>query len=211
MQILKRPWWLKLLYSTLLVLAVACVLSATTDFNSWISKPLVTRDSVRAADAVIVLGGGLKKDCTLGKRVSERVLQGVALVKQEKARRLIMSGGKVPHTNCTESNEMKKFAVAQGIPELSILTEEASTSTYENAVLTKALVQEAGVRTFLLTTSPFHTRRACAVFRNQEMAVSCIPAERSLGQDSVSERLRLLKAILREYIATLYYQIQGYI
>jgi uncharacterized SAM-binding protein YcdF (DUF218 family) len=211
MRIFPRPWYVKVIYAIFFACVIVVLLSLLTPFNSWISQPLITDEKPAAADAVIVLGGGLKRDCTLGKRVSERMLQGISLVQEGRAPTLVITGGRVPKTNCIESVEMKKFAISQGIPESSIITEERSTSTQENATFVKTLLEGSGMITEFVVTSPFHTKRACKIFRKQNITITCIPADPVLGPDDAIERLRLLKAIIREYGATVYYMMKGYI
>ncbi len=193
------------------IVAVLFLLVALTPFNNWISAPLVTRETAKPADAVIVLGGGLEKGCKVGKLVQERLLEGVALMQQGFSQTVVLTGGKVPKQPCYESIEMERYAESKGIPVSQIITEQQSTSTEENARFSKPLLVSKNIKTLLLVTSPFHTHRACGVFRKQGIAVTCIPADPVLGKGNLLDRLKLFKGIVREYGATVYYKLKGYI
>jgi uncharacterized SAM-binding protein YcdF (DUF218 family) len=49
----------------------------------------------------------------------------------------------------------------------AILTENDSSSTFENAAFVSPLLERAGIRRALLVTSSFHARRALATFQQQ--------------------------------------------
>lgn len=102
----------------------------------------------------------------------------------EKADALIVLGGE-PFARPTETARLYKEGVAPkvfvtglgdfsrnrqilkngGVPDAKIVTEGKATTTYENAMLLKPLLEAAKVRSALIITSPFHTRRALATFR----------------------------------------------
>jgi uncharacterized SAM-binding protein YcdF (DUF218 family) len=60
---------------------------------------------------------------------------------------------------------MQLQAVAAGVPGTSILLEEASETTGENAKNTMALVKERGYASIILVTSAYHQRRALLEFQ----------------------------------------------
>ena len=77
------------------------------------------------ADVVIVLGGGVHEDGSLPSRARARVRKGVALFRQGRARRLLMSGSHSGHLEktprVTEAQAMKDYAMSLGVPSRSIL------------------------------------------------------------------------------------------
>lgn len=100
------------------------------------------------ADALIVLGGEPSARPTVAARLYR---QGVAPV-------VFVSGVGDVAAN-------KRVLVESGVPEHSIIVEPNSVSTYTNASFLKPVLLRNGVRSALIVTSPFHTRRALATFR----------------------------------------------
>lgn len=197
----------------LVVLALFLVyLIIFTPLNAWLTLPLTADEPVRQADGIIVLGGGLRRDGMLGQIGRERVLQGAMLWADEYAPTILMSGGLVQGTTYYEAEEMAAFAAGLGVPYEQVYIEKQSTSTEENARLSKPLIIHAGWESALLVTSAYHTRRACQVFRKQRIPVTCIAADRDIiPRVSPLDRLSEFKNIIREYGATLYYTYKGYI
>jgi len=60
---------------------------------------------------------------------------------------------------------MRDLLVQLGHPAARILVEGESATTYENAVFTKRLLDQRGIREVVLVTEALHMRRALAVFR----------------------------------------------
>ncbi len=173
--------------------------------------PIRYAEPPKTADVIIVLGGGLKKDGTVGPVVANRIRSGIALERAGYADRVLMSGGPVKSKKFIESVEMASYAQYSGY-DGTVLTEKESTSTRGNAEFSKILMAEHGWNTALLITSPYHERRACRTFRALEMNVTCTPANPALGPSlNLWERVLLLKGVIREYGASVLYWMKGYL
>jgi uncharacterized SAM-binding protein YcdF (DUF218 family) len=66
-----------------------------------------------------------------------------------------------------EADQFARIAVAMGVPEDRILTENRSTNTGENVSFTRQLLEERGLdlRRFILVQKPYMERRTYATFR----------------------------------------------
>ncbi|KKW01968.1 MAG: hypothetical protein A2898_00970 [Candidatus Kerfeldbacteria bacterium RIFCSPLOWO2_01_FULL_48_11] len=191
---------------------IVVFLVTLTPLNDWLTFPLITSETPQNADIIIVLGSGLARDGSLNKNGKERVIQASWFLQSGFAHTLLMSGGLVKKTLFYESEQMANYAVELGMPFESVTIEKMSTSTEENARYAKIIMQENGWQSALLVTSRFHSRRACGVFRKHTIAVSCVAADPSLvPRISPVDRLNEFRSIIREYGATVYYWIQGYI
>lgn len=178
--------------------------------QSLLVKPLTISEQPQSSDVVIVLGGGLKKDGSVGPIVQQRIQKGVELAKVPFAPAILMSGGPVKGKKFIESEEMLTFTEkSEKLLGIALFWEPFSTSTHENAVYSKYKMAEQHWNTALLVTSEFHSKRACAVFRKLSFSVTCIAAPEKVS--SSWERLKLTKSIWREYGATIYYKLLGYI
>ncbi|MFC1687221.1 YdcF family protein [Patescibacteria group bacterium] len=183
-----------------------------TPLNEWISVPLTHEDKLQNADVIIVLGSGLHDNGSLTPNGQERVLQGAILLEQSYGSMMLMSGGQYENTSYYESEQMSLHAQSLGVPETYIITERESTSTYENALFSKEIMAENMWEDALVVTSAFHSKRACNVFKAQNISVTCIPADPDLvPRISLIDRLVDFWSIMREYGATMYYSMKGYI
>ncbi|KJS67463.1 MAG: hypothetical protein JL50_08200 [Peptococcaceae bacterium BICA1-7] len=123
----------------------------------WLSaygRFLVVDESPDKCDAIVVLGG---ENVT-------RVGRGVELFREGYGDKIIMSGGGRLTTKLAEADLMLMEARDLGVDPAAVLLERESESTYENAVFVKQIVMEKGIKSFLLVTSNYHTRRARQIF-----------------------------------------------
>jgi uncharacterized SAM-binding protein YcdF (DUF218 family) len=133
------------------------------------------------ADAVVVLGGGIKAvpldwpypDLADG---ADRVWHTARIYQAGKASRVIISGGRLPWLGerIAEAEAMQQFLIDLGVPKDALLLEDQSRSTYENALYTAELLQERDLDRVLLVTSALHMPRALATFR--AAGVNAVPA-----------------------------------
>lgn len=178
-----RRRWLRIL--TIATMSIVWLLGAP--FAATIALGLLEAqyppfDRAAAArfDAILVLSGGvsgagsLRPTDQLTGLSTQRTLCGADLFAQGFAQRLVLAGGDgaIFGEGPREAIEMKKLAVRLGVPEDSILLEEQSRSTYENAVGVKRLLDGASI---LLVTSASHMPRAVALFRKQGLDVTPAP------------------------------------
>ncbi len=134
----------------------------------------------RRFDAIVVLGGGVMPEGTLRPRTelttssTRRTTCGADLFQQGWAPRLLLTGGdaSVFGRGPKESLEMKRLARHLGVPTEAILVETRSRNTYENAVETKRILNEASV---LVVSDASHLPRAVALFRKQGLHATGYP------------------------------------
>jgi uncharacterized SAM-binding protein YcdF (DUF218 family) len=140
----------------------------------WMAGPLlVVQDKPHLADAIVVIGGDHKP---------ERMRQAAELYRQGYAPLIIISAGTIVLEGdqpIPEAQVMYRQARELGLPNDRLILEQASKSTYENATYTKALCQARGIRSILLVTSAYHSRRARRLFQEvyaSDITVSTQPA-----------------------------------
>jgi uncharacterized SAM-binding protein YcdF (DUF218 family) len=142
--------WLIIFFALL-----ACLYFSCPYVLNGLARFLVVQDKLERADVILVLGGDNN---------GERVAGGVGLFKQGYAKQLLMSGGPLAW-RLTYADWMKKQALAAGVPGSAILTQGKSRSTIEDAKYSLPIVKANNFRSIILVTSPYHTRRAAAVFK----------------------------------------------
>jgi uncharacterized SAM-binding protein YcdF (DUF218 family) len=126
-----------------------------------ISGPLlVTQDNLQNVDAIVVIGGDHKPDRV--KRAVELYQQGYAPVVIISAGTQVLKGG----VTLPEAIVMRNQALGLGLPEQVIVLEQESQSTLQNAIYTKTICQTHGIRSIILVTSVYHSRRAQRIFQD---------------------------------------------
>ncbi|MEW9698856.1 YdcF family protein [Paenibacillus sp. SI8] len=111
-------------------------------------------------DVGIVLGASLRKDLPSG-GLQERLDLAVSLYNQGKFPHVIVSGG-LDHngSKLTEAEGMRNYLVKKGIPQNLILLEPKATSTYENLLFSKQIMDEQGLVSSIIVTHQYHGSRS---------------------------------------------------
>jgi hypothetical protein len=122
-----------------------------------------------AADAIVVLGGGVLPDGTLPPVARARVERAVELFEGGVAPRIIFSGRcglSAPEPAVTEAAAMATYAGHFGVPREACLLEEDAKDTLGNAYFTWTRhLEPNGWTSIRVVTSDFHLSRAAWVFR----------------------------------------------
>ena len=104
------------------------------------------------------------------------------------------------------AEEMRRQAIAAGVPVGAIVLETASTTTRENLVFAAPLIKERGWRRIALVTSQSHLARALASARKAMPDVDWVPAP--VPDAGPPERVRRLRA--EEALKHLWYLMRGW-
>ncbi|MBS1647077.1 MAG: YdcF family protein [Bacteroidetes bacterium] len=120
----------------------------------------------------ILLGGMTWYDARLDRpqflRSADRLFQTLPLLGTKQIEQIIITGGagSLAHPEEKEAAILKAYLLRCGYADSSILIENESRNTYENAVFTKHLLDSLHTNdTVLFVTSAFHLRRAAACFK----------------------------------------------
>src|ERR1051326_2373459 len=106
----------------------------------------------RKSDAIVVISG----DEQLA-----RFAEGVNLYQQGFGSYLVFSGAAYDN-GTSNADVMRDLAVRRGVPESAILEEPQGEDTWGNAIYTREVLEEHGLQSAILVTSPYHLRRAKA-------------------------------------------------
>lgn len=180
-----------LLLVALVCLACAFFLSRGDRFERLWRRLLVVSVPMSHADAIVVLGG----------EPLARPLEAARLYKEGVAPRVFVTGS-------GDASKCKRVLMEAGVPAKAITLENKSTTTYANATLLKPFLEEAKVRSALIVTSPFHTRRALATFRKVIPSVTFGVTDASIGWWSRPEgRGDLNRFVWLEFLKTAEYWV----
>lgn len=120
------------------------------------------------ADAVIVLGAAVRGS-TPSVQLAYRLERALEYFRENPDSIIVVSGGKGHDESQTEAEVMKAWLVSRGVPEEAIIEEDRATSTEENFIFSKALIDERlgdGEKTLAFVTNRFH------VFRSERLAAN---------------------------------------
>ncbi|MCL4440798.1 MAG: YdcF family protein [Firmicutes bacterium] len=187
----------KVISISIVVLVIAFLY---TPLIQSLASPLVVKDPLRKADAVVILSGGWESKGHLGKSTLERYRYGIKLFQKGYGKYLVFSGGNLWGTP-SEADEMAEMAMSDGFSNESIVIEGNSESTWENALFVKRALLERDLNSVVLVTSPYHSLRAKTLFKDKGIKVISAPVPNSeFYNASGLENLRIARLVLLEYI-----------
>lgn len=194
--------------------ATAAVVVAIVIFGPPVARFLIVRAEPLRAEVAVVLSGSSVYD--------ERVRHGISVFQAGRARSIVLTNdglrgrwSRRRQTNLTSIERAKDAVFDAGIAHdrLVILTSRVD-STYDEAIAVRDFAQQNGVRTVLIITSPYHSRRALWVFRRvlePEVRVG-IDSPPPGSQSPLPSQWWLSKAgwhnVALEYPKLLYYRIK---
>jgi uncharacterized SAM-binding protein YcdF (DUF218 family) len=176
---------------TTLTIAIALFLFAATLETLILSSANTDPEKVSGKiDTILVLGGGTKNNRP-GAVLKGRLDQALAYAKHHHDVAFIVSGGLGFGKTMSEGTIMKKYLMENGIQPERITIEEKATSTYENLLYTKKIIQPDDQ--VLIVTSDFH------LFRTKMIAERVGVEAEGLG--SPLRISSIPQAHVREYMA----------
>lgn len=169
--------------SAIYVLALMAVylLSAALNLFHWKKR--------RGADYIIVLGAGL-----IGARVTPllaaRIDKGIELLRYNPDAKLILSGGQGPGEDIAEGEAMARYADQKDVGLEKIIVEGKSTSTEENLLFSRELMEKSRPTVIVVTTA-YHVFRALLLAKQQ--GLNCV------GFGAKTKWYFALNALIREF------------
>ena len=154
----KLPAWLKTVYfggvSVLLVFVMFLLSYGLSDNVSG------------REDAIIVLGSGIRGEL-LTQGLKNRLDAAVECYEENEDLLIVVSGGQGPQEDITEALAMERYLLARGVPQESIIKEEQATSTYENFIYSKKILDEklGDGYTAAFVSNEYHIYRASSLAR----------------------------------------------
>ena len=177
--------FISLLTAYVLLLMAAYLLSAALN--------LFHLRKQQGADYIIVLGAGVT-----GTRVTPllaaRINKGIELLRYNPDAVLIMSGGRGPGEDISEGEAMAEYAKQRGVHAEKIIVEGKSTSTGENLLFSRALMEKDRPKVIVVTTA-YHVFRALLLAKRQ--------GQKCIGFGAKTKWYFTLNALIREFVGYL--------
>jgi len=185
---------------------------AFTPLTHFMLRPLTIQEEIKDADLVVVLGGGVDQGRYLTLVSSHRMVRGIQLYFEGRARKILFSGGIASGATVSEAAVMNQEAGRLRVPPEDILLEKKSKNTHDQAVEIKKMAEPLQMNSILLVTSLSHMKRALMAFEHVGFKVYpafADPHERYT--DDPLGRLCLFPKLVHEYGGIVYYKVRGWI
>lgn len=214
--------------------------------NRWVSYALVRSlegqypapAEIPRTAALVVLGGGTRaadppRPIVEVNEAGDRLLYAAHLYRSGKAERVLVTGGSIewlsPEGQGPEAGDMSSLLDFLGVPSEALWVEGRSRNTYENALYSREILEEAGIDEILLVTSAMHMPRSVRLFENQGLTVIPAPTDylvsdgewrQLIGGEPESQLISLLPnaeyltyttRALKEYIGIVIYALRGWL
>jgi len=215
-----------LVLSPLVALGGLVLLVTETPLVESLAQPLAIYAPLSQADAIVVLGGGVRPDGELGEATQRRLVYALRLLRQGYAPTIILTGGNPEDPGIPESAEMARVAREIGFPAERFIVETRASRTSTQARAVAEIARAQGFRSVILVTSPTHSYRALLAFR--KAGVEALPGtidpllrppkpERwwhwwlALTPGKTLARVNLAGLVSYEYVALTLYWYRGWI
>ena len=189
--------------------------------NSLQARYSELKEIPESAQAIVVLGGGRNPGAgeggrdTVSKYALER-LRYAARLQRKTGLPLLASGGRVYDQELSEAQLAKELLETDFGVSVQWL-EEQSRNTFENAVYTKAKLEQEGIEHVLVVTHGWHMPRAMWSFNRVGLRATPAPASFSHPETSQKNELALLpqaeallgtKLALHEWLGKIWYWLR---
>ena len=212
----RRILWFGAMAIALLGAAVALTPLSTSLLST---QTLIRRDTLPTGvlDAVVVLSGGVTTDSLLEPEALDRLLSGLALMRDGVATTLVVTRSRrddAQRAIADRDQTALRGLVSRPFPMIVI---DSVRTTRDEAVNAWRAFQQRGVAAprVGVVTSPLHTRRACATFERVGFTVVCLPATSraysTTYAGSPATRFALFQRWLYEHAAWSKYRAKGWV
>ena len=118
-------------------------------------------NAVYDEEAVVVLGAGIRGE-TVSPLLANRLDEAAEYYNKNSNTVIVVSGGQGMQESITEALAMERYLINKGVDKDKIVKEERATSTYENFVYSKAILDDMFDESYkiVLVTNHFHIYRA---------------------------------------------------
>lgn len=187
----------------------------------------MTYAPLEKADAIVVLGAGVRFDGTVQGHTLERLVYALRLLGEGYAPVVIMTGGNPDIPELSESGQMARVARELGFSPEKFIVETEAKRTSEQARAVAGIVRARKMKSVILVTSPAHSYRALLAFH--KAGIEAIPGATdpalkpppppaswwgwwfALTPGKATYRLNLAGVVFYEYVALALYWWNGWI
>lgn len=205
-------------FGALTCLGMLGIISSSLVMNA--ARGLSRTDPLQHADAIYVLGGGIREDGTPDDSFQQRVLHAYELLGQGYAPTLIVASLSTPQMKTAVSpyapfvrRQMRDLRLKQPVLEIG-----SAANTFDEAAGVAKLARQHHWKRIILISSPTHMRRVAAVFNKaigHSVTIICSPCIEtrfdlaSTGRGGVLDRSAAFRTWMHETIGYKVYKLRG--
>lgn len=178
------------IYRVIMILFISSfiLLQSAIVINMYKTKDI---SNVKPIDTMIILDAKVNED-GVSKTLKLRLDKGIQYYNKNKDINIIVSGGQGEDEVTTEASAMRNYLLENGVNEENIILEDRSTTTLENIIFSKKIMEDLNLNNrVLIVTSDYH------LFRGRFIAsILGIDNEGLCSISSLSSRMYYM---IREY------------
>jgi glycosyltransferase involved in cell wall biosynthesis/uncharacterized SAM-binding protein YcdF (DUF218 family) len=180
---------------------------------TWLAGSVLVKNSpAKSSDAIVIFAlEGEPSFVSLS--YPKRATDALALYQAGHARRVFITSSR--ESSVSESEVIRALLVKQGVPAEAVsVLESTSRSMAESVKLTATKMRLAGIRKVLLVSAPYTSLRASLVWEEQapDIEVTVPPAiDNPPMHVQWQSNVRVIRAVVYEYLAVAYYWIKGWL
>ena len=192
------------------VTVCALLAGAFTPLPNLALRRLGASPALARADAIVVLGSGVRAGGELSDSSLRRLLHGVALYHRGLAPLLVVSGP-ANRAGFVEARVRSEMARTFSVPAPAIVAVETALTTQEEAREVAAALRPRHVRRVLVVSNRLHLVRSVGVFEEAGFVALAAPSAEISDTDAKPEgRLQLMRDVTKEVLGRVYYRLAGY-
>ncbi|MCK5236628.1 MAG: YdcF family protein [Deltaproteobacteria bacterium] len=217
---------------SLVFVIIVIFISYTPIANVFARTLILDKEEINNTELIVVLGGGVYPDSSLGSATRERLVHALVLQRSMEAKgegpKVIFLGATVKssidkvgrtikevegkRSDIGEGSAMRDVAVGLGFSLESIVVDDSSINTYENLIDAFEYMKKNKLSSCALVTSPIHMYRAKKVSNKIGLNCKLAPvADYTKYVKTPLGRMVLLRNVFYEYAALALYRVKGYI
>ena len=202
----------KPLYAVTAALVLLWTLVSYGPLSRMLVTGLVRSDTLRPADAVLVLGTRMQSDGDPTAAQLSRLLRGLELLKDGLAPRLIITELPPPYA---VQQPFAQAMLTRFKPEAELVVLRPTLNTHDEAVITADYMRKRGLKRVIVTTAPTHTFRSAALLEALGLEVMAAPSRETRFDletlDRPEERLMSFGSMIHEHLGIFVYRRRGWI
>jgi uncharacterized SAM-binding protein YcdF (DUF218 family) len=150
-------------------------------------------DEARPADGIVVLGAAVFEGGEPSPALEARVAHAVRLYRRGLAPVIVVTGGAGAYPP-SEAEVMARLALEAGVPAKALILETQAHTTQQSVRLTSSLLEERGIQSIIVVSSPFHLFRATRMYRDVGYAAyGSAPQDDPLWRNARSRREHIVR------------------
>ena len=197
-----KKFKLLIIIGIVLVIVGIIILFGFNQYVKVVTSKNITEDvqSVKKADAILVLGCQVREDGSLSLMLQDRIDKAIELYEAGVSDKIIVSGDHGTE-EYDEVNAMKNYLIEKGIPSENIFMDHAGFSTYESLYRAQYIFKAEKV---VVITQEYHLYRAVYIGNKLGIKTYGVPAAKISYYGQTSREIREILARNKDFVKCIF-------